>query len=300
MELRQVRYFQVVAEEENFHRAAERLHIAQPALSRQIQSLEGSLGVKLFSRQSRGIRLSDAGHAFVEEARRILADVSRAEQRVRRVGQGRLGVLQIGFNEIAARRPYLPSLFQAVRERFPDIEMRLTLLASQPQLDALRTGQIDAGFLFHRPVEDDGLRAMTLDTDDYAVAMPATHRLARKRKLFLSDFRGEPFVMMSPSLNRTLYDRLMVVCVAGGLVPRQVHEANHEYAIVNLVAAGMGLAFLNRSFSPQPMAGVVLRRVLDLSLPVQLDLVWQRENETAVLARFIETVAELRAGAPGR
>jgi DNA-binding transcriptional LysR family regulator len=137
---------------------------------------------------------------------------------------------------------------------------------------------------------------MTVDTDDYAVAMPDSHRLARKPKLFLSDLRGEPFIMMSPHLNRTLYDRLMVVCVSGGLVPRQVHEANHEYAIVNLVAAGMGLAFLNRSFSPQPLAGVVLRRIMDLSLPVQLDLVWRRDNRTAVLARFLETIAAVHRG----
>jgi len=290
MELRQLRYFQAVAEEANFHRAAERLHVAQPALSRQIHSLEQSLGVTLFERQPRGVRLSQAGQVLLDDARRILDDIARAQERVRRADQGEFGVLRIGFNEIAARQPYLPSLFQAVRSRFPGIDMKLTLLASQPQLDALRTGEIDAGFLFHRPQSDGDLTALAIDEDDYAVAMPRAHRLARKKRLRLIDMQDEPFIMMSQRANRVLYERLMAACVAGGLVPRQVHEANNEFAIVNLVAAGVGLAFINRSFN-HPVSDVVVRVIDDLSVPVRLELVWRRDNRSMALARFVETVA---------
>ena len=290
MEIRQLRYFRAVAEELNFHRAAEKLHVAQPALSRQVHALELGLGVTLFERQPRGVALSPAGHVFLEDTRRILSELRRAEERVRRVDQGQLGTVRIGFNEIAARKPYLPGIFQATRARFPDIEMKLTLLTSQPQIEALRTGEIDAGFLFHRPTADSDLMALAIDDDNYAIAMPSNHPLARKPHIHLADVRDEPFIMMSQHTNRVLYDKLMAACVSGGLVPRQVHEANNEFAIVNLVAAEVGLAFINRSFT-HPVSDVVLRVVDDLSVPVQLELVWRRDNRSPVLARFIESVA---------
>lgn len=291
MELRHLRYFLAVAEEENFHRAAARLHVAQPALSRQIRALEDGLGVELFDRLPRGIRLSLPGQTYLEDVRRILADVERAQDRVRRVAQGQLGQVRIGFNELAARQPYLPGFFQAARARFPDIDMKLTLLLSQLQLDALRTGEIDAGFLFHRPPDNDELASIRIDEDDYGVAMPRSHRLAGQRRLRLSDLRDEPFIMMSQQSNRVLYARIMAACVAGGLVPRQVYEANNEYAIRNLVAAGVGLAFLNRSFSAHLLPDVLLRPVEDFSVPVELALVWRQDNRSAALARFVETVA---------
>ena len=290
LEIRQLRYFQAVAEESNFHRAAARLHVAQPALSRQVQALEEDLGVTLFERRPRGVQLSQAGIVFLEDTHRILQDLARARDRVRRVDQGQVGTVRVGFNEIAARQPYLPGLFRATRARFPEVEMKLMLLTSQPQLEALRTGEIDAGFLFHRPAADTDLMALAIDDDDYAVAMPSTHRLARQPHIHLADMRDEPFIMMSQHSNRVLYDRLMAVCVSGGLVPRQVHEANNEFAIVNLVAAGVGLAFINRSFN-HPISDVVIRVVDDLSLPVQLELVWRRDNRSPTLARFVESVS---------
>ena len=265
LELRQLRYFQAVAEESNFHRAAARLHVAQPALSRQIQALEAALGVTCSNGNHEACASRLRGRCF-EDTRRVFDEIARAQDRVRRVGQGQLGLVRIGFNEIAARKPYLPgTLFRAARDRFPDIEMKLTLLTSQPQLEALRAGQIDAGFLFHRPPADRDLLSLAVDEDDYAVAMPRAHRLAEQPRVHLADLRDEPFIMMSQQTNRVLYERLMAACVAGGLVPRQVHEANNEFAIINLVAAGVGLAFVNRSFA-HPVSDVVLR-VIEDSLP---------------------------------
>jgi DNA-binding transcriptional LysR family regulator len=199
--------------------------------------------------------------------------------------------VRIGFNELAARHPLLPGFFQATRARFPDIDMKLALMLSQHQLDALRTGEIDAGFLFHRPPGNDELAFMRIDADDYAITMPRTHRLASQATLNLADLRDEPFIMMSQHHNRVLYGRIIAACVAGGLVPRQVHEANNEYAIVNLVAAGVGLAFLNRSFNVHLLPDVVLRVLDDFSVPVVLELVWRRDNRSPALARFVETVA---------
>ena len=291
MELRHLRYFLAVAEEENFHRAAERLHVAQPALSRQIRALEQLLGVALFDRLPRGIRLSQAGAAFLSDTRRILDEVARAELRAKRVAQGQLGQIAVGFNEIAARQPYLSGFFQATRARFPEIDLKLMLLPSQPLLEAVQGGQMDAGFLFHRPRDDAAFAAIKVDTDDYGVVMPSGHPLASKPDLRLRDLAETPFILMSQGGNRVLYGRLMAACVAGGFVPHQVHEVNNEYAIVNLVAAGVGLSFLNRSFDTSPFGGVVLRVPADLSVPVELELVWRRDNRSPALARFVETVA---------
>ena len=293
MELRQLRYFRAIAEGESFHGAAERLNIAQPALTRQMQALQTELGVRLFERQSRGVRLTQAGHSFLEDVRRILADVARAEDRVRRAAQGQLGTIHIGFNEIAARRPYLPGFFKTVRARYPDADMRLSLLTSQAQLDALRAGRIDAGFLFNLLPGDDEFAGIPVEIDNYVVAMPSAHRLANRKRLRLADLRDEPFIMMSQHINRQLHERLHSVCVTGGLVPRLVHEANNEHAIVNLVAAGVGLAFLNSSFDLPDIPDVRLRRVEDLSVPVELTLVWRRDNHVPLLARFTETVREM-------
>jgi DNA-binding transcriptional LysR family regulator len=290
MELRHLRYFQAVAECENFRRAAASLRVAQPALSRQIRALEQMLGVELFERQPRGTRLSQPGLAFLEDVRRILADVAASSDRVRRLAQGQIGTIRIGLNEIAARRPYLPGFFQTTRAKFPEVDIKLVLLVSQPQLEAIRAGQIDAGFLFHRPPEDGELEAVSIDDDDHAVAMPRTHRLATRPKIYLADLRDEDFIMPPQQTNRVLYGRLMEACVAGGLVPRQAHEANNEFVIVNLVAAGVGLAFLNRSFSELPSRDVILRDVEDLSVPARLELVWRRDNRSLTLGHFIDTV----------
>ncbi len=290
MELRHLRYFQVVAECENFRRAATLLHVAQPALSRQIHALEQSLGVDLFERHPRGTRLTQPGRAFLEDVRRILADVAAASDRVRRLGQGQIGTIRIGFHQIAARQPYLPGFFQATRTTFPEIDFRLVVLPSQLQLEAVRTGQLDAGFIFHRPPEDGDFEAVTIDDDDYVVAMPRTHDLAGRPKVWLADFRDEPFIMPSQLNHRVLYGRFMEAWVAGGLVPHLVHEANNEFTIVNLVAAGVGLSFINRSFTRLPLRDVILRDVEDLSVPVQLELVWRRDNRSPALRRFIDTV----------
>jgi DNA-binding transcriptional LysR family regulator len=291
LELRHLRYFKAVAECESFHQAAARLHVAQPALSRQVHALEEMLGVCLFERKPRGTRLTEPGRAFLEDVGRILADLARAQDRVRRIGQGHIGTVRIGLNEIAARQSYLPGFFRSTRERFPEIDIRIIMLVSQLQVEALRAGDIDAGFLFHRCAEDEDLVAIPIDNDDHVIAMPRAHRLAAKPKLYLADLTDEPFIMMSQHYNRILYDRLMAACVAGGPVPRQVHEANNEHVIVNLVAAGVGLAFLNRSFGALPSQEVILRQIEDLSVPVKLELVWRQDNRSAALARLVETVA---------
>ena len=151
MELRHLRYFVAVGEEEHFGRAALRLRVAQPALSRQIQDLEREIGFKLFDRLSRGVKISSAGRLFLEEARRILQQLNEATERAQRVARGQSGTLRVGFTENASWRGVVPDSLPLFRERYPDAELQLNPLPSLQQLEAVRSGRLDAGFMFNPP-----------------------------------------------------------------------------------------------------------------------------------------------------
>src|SRR5687767_4622034 len=148
MELRHLRYFVAVGEEQHYGRGAQRLRVAQPALSRQIQDLEEEVGFKLFDRLSRGVKLSTAGKLFLEEARRILQQVDEATKRAKRVASGQSGTLRVGFIESMSWHGVVPDSFRQFRERQPDTELQIKPQSSLEQIASVRSGQLDAGFLF--------------------------------------------------------------------------------------------------------------------------------------------------------
>jgi DNA-binding transcriptional LysR family regulator len=154
MELRHLRYFAAVGEEQHFGRASRRLRVAQPALSRQIQDLEEEIGFKLFERLPRGVKLNPAGKLFLEDARRILQEVNDAAARAARVAHGRSGTLRVGFTENASWRGVVPDSFRRFREQQPDAELQLYPEASLDQLEAIRSGRLDAGFVNFMPKAD--------------------------------------------------------------------------------------------------------------------------------------------------
>src|ERR1700756_5004470 len=148
MELRHLRYFVSVGEEEHYGRAAEHLHVAQPALSRQIQDLEQEIGFSLFERLPRGVKLSAAGKLFLTDARRILQEVEEAKLRAERVAKGKAGTLRVGFVEALSWHGVVPNSFRRFRRRQPDAELELHPMLSNPQVEAVRSGKLDAGFIF--------------------------------------------------------------------------------------------------------------------------------------------------------
>lgn len=295
--LRHLRYFVAVGEELNFHRAAERVNVTQPALWRQIRDLEQDLGAKLLDRQPRGIKLTAAGQVMLEEAVRILDQIRDARERVTRVAQGQIGVLRIAFNEIAARNRALPRYFQALRLEHPDIELQLNVMMSERQFVALERGEIDAGFLFNRPKGDPRLGYLNISQDDHILAIPSDHRLARAARITLSDLKDEPLIFPSQTLNRTHHGRLTAMCLAAGLNPRIVHRADNEHTILNMVSTGMGLAFVNESCRTRGYNDIVLRPIEGFSIPVDLDLVWRIDQMTPALNLFVERVRELTSAA---
>src|SRR5512133_1148541 len=181
IELRHLRYFVAVAEELHFGRAAQRLHIAQPGLSQQIQALESELGVSLLARTRRRVELTAAGQVFLDEGRRALAQVERAENLTRRAASGEIGRLTIGGTE-SATWVVLPELLRDFRRRYPNVDLAIREMPSPLQLEALRNGEIDVGFV-RPPVGTDGLVARTILEERLGILLPKAHPLAKRSEI---------------------------------------------------------------------------------------------------------------------
>src|SRR6476646_4688571 len=187
MELRHLRYFVAVGEEQHYGRASRRLRVAQPALSRQIQDLEEELGFKLFDRLPRGVKLSPAGKLFLEDARRILQEVSDAAVRAGRVARGRSGTLRVGFTENSSWHGIVPDSFRRFREQQPDAELQLHPAPSLDQMEAIRSGRLDAGFVNFMPDADPELDQLAVADQHVELAVHKRHPLAKLKKARLRD-----------------------------------------------------------------------------------------------------------------
>src|ERR1700745_3820555 len=194
MELRHLLYFVAVGEEQHYGRAARRLRVAQPALSRQIQDLEEELGFTLFDRLPRGVRLSLAGQLFLEDARRILLEISDAAARACSVPSVRSGTLRVGFPENSCWRGVVPDSFRRFRELQPDAELQLLPSASVEQIEAIRAGRLDAGFVNFIPKADPELDQLLVAIQHVELAAPKRHPLTQLNKLRLRDLTDKPFV----------------------------------------------------------------------------------------------------------
>ena len=294
MELRHLRYFVAIGEEQHYGRAARRLRVAQPALSRQIQDLEEELGFKLFERLPRGVKLSPAGKLFLEDARRILQDVSEATARADRVARGHSGTLRVGFAENASWHGVVPDSFRRFREQQPDAELQLQPAASSAQLEAIRFVRLDAGFVHFMPKADPELDQLPVAVTHVELAAPKKHPLTRLKKLRLLDLTDAPFIWFPRRESPALYDDLMHRCYRGGLKsPQIVQEGPNEATILSLVSTGLGVGWVLGTARWRCPKSVVLLPVTDLKLPLPLALAWRKDNTSPLLAKFVADVRSL-------
>jgi DNA-binding transcriptional LysR family regulator len=295
MELRHLRYFVAVGEEQHFGRASRRLRVAQPALSRQIQDLEEEIGFKLFERLPRGVKLNPAGKLFLEDARRILQEVNDAAARAARVAHGRSGTLRVGFTENASWRGVVPDSFRRFREQQPDAELQLYPAASLDQLEAIRSGRLDAGFVNFMPKADPELDQLAVADQHVELAVPKRHPLARLKKLRLLDLADTAFVWFPRWASPPFYDQMMAACYRGGLKsPRIVQEGLNEATILSLVSTGLGVGWVLGTARWRCPETVVVLPVVDLNMPLTLALAWRRDNASPLLANFIPEVRRLQ------
>lgn len=305
MELRHLRYFVAVAEELHFGRAAERLNIAQPPLSQQIRALEEELGVRLFDRSNRRVRLTEAGATFLGRARRILDSAELAAGEARRAARGELGRIAVGIMS-SAMLPTFPSILRRYRSEWPDVEITFDQFHSNEQLHAVGEGRIDLGFVdiaMRDSIEVNGVdvRIEPLWRETLMAALPLEHRLAGRRSLALSELAEDPFVMM-PRLPATgLYDRVIQFCQAAGFSPAVRQEASQLPAVVTLVAAGVGVALVPGCIAA-PWHGLLAFVPVREPLHIDVAAIRRADNASAALAAFEDAVraeiATLRADEP--
>lgn len=282
MELRHLRYFAAVADTRHFGRAAERLHMAQPALSQSIRQLEAELGTALFTRTTRQVRLTPAGEFLQGEVGRILAAVEDSVRGVHRIAQGRQGLVRVGFTGSAAQTQ-LPRMARIVKRELPGLALEIHAdLLTPAQVDGLHDGRLDVGVL-RPPLAGEGLDVRIIESESLVLAVAADHRLATEPVIAMTDLRAEPFVLFSAG-GSAVNDAVLNSCRAAGFVPHREHEAAGISVMLPLVAAGLGVALVPASVRAAPLAGVVLRDVAGAAT-VELALAWRSgETNPAVLA----------------
>lgn len=293
MELRHLRYFQAVAREEHFGRAASLIRIAQPALTRQIKDLETELGVALFERLPRGVRLSGAGRIFLDDTNSILDQVQRSVSKVKGFASGHYGTLRIGFSETASRHPAIPKKILKYRLSEPNVELSLLPMASQSQIEALRTGALDLAIVYdiHRQDDESDLfEHKKVGDSDIVLAIYKGHRLAQRGDLAIKDLDGEPLLFPIRKVTPQFYDRLMRACLAQGVSPNIIQETATHSILMSLVSVGMGIGFTENS--PQAQTdNVLLRPVRDLGLKFAIQLLWRKSDASPAVRRFVEAMS---------
>ena len=291
MELRHLRYFVAVGEEEHFGRAAERLHIVQPALTRQVRQLEEELGCALFERLKWGVRLTEAGKSFLEEARRVLSDLGRGVDRTRLVAQGKVGRLRIGFSETATHGgEELPSILRHFRAGWPDVRLELFPSTSMSAVERLRNREVDVVFVYIPPSNPRELGIHTIRVERVLLALPLAHPLVTRKRVSLRDLREEPFVVPPRTAATLVYDRVLSACHTAGVTLKVVQEVNSYATMLSLVAGGIGLSFVTESAERTKPNGVVLRAVADLRVTAELFAIWRKDNKAPALQKFVEMI----------
>jgi DNA-binding transcriptional LysR family regulator len=299
MELRHLRYFVAVAEELHFGRAAQRLHIAQPPLSRQIKDLERELDADLFERLPRGVQLTAAGRAFLPQARLTLAQAERAKRSAQRAAQGETGRLRVGFIDAATYPGVLPGVLAFFRMHLPLIGLSLFEMDSAEQEEALREGRIDIGILQSPPADAERwLHVEEVYRDHLIAALPKSHRRASRRRLALADLADEGFALFPRSMDPTLYDEIIARCRGAGFSPRLAQEAAAWQTLTGLVSAGVGVAFVPQSLSRIRRPGVVFQPVRGLAVKMRIYAAWKTSERSPVRERFV-TVLRALSGVSG-
>ena len=289
IEIRTWRQFAVLAEELHFGRAAQRLHITQPPLTMAIQGLERKLGVPLFERTQRSVALAPAGRALLPEVQRLLQAADDLPRQAQAAAAGQAGRLRLAFVSSIAYGP-LPEWLRSFRLANPDVALALREATLDVQLAAFASGEIDAGFVLHaQGAVPAGLQAWRALREPLVMALPDRHPLTTNRSLTFERIASEPLVIFPRSMAPSLFDAIVGHYRAHSVTPQIAQEANQLQTIVNLVSAGMGVAWVPASMMQLQRPGVVYRSLGDAPLSCDTSLVWRAET-VPVVQRFVEHV----------
>jgi len=300
MELRHLRYFVAVSEELNFTRAAAKLRLAQPSLTRQIQNLEEELGVRLLDRTRNHVSLTEEGKSFLVDARRLLALSVESVQAVQRFSRGESGQLNLGYL-FKFNFDLLPATLATFYQACPQIAVNLFDMSPAEQLRALEARKIDLGFVGLRPaIAGKNMAALAWECvarHDVVVVLPARHPLANKKRIKITDLKPLFFVAMSEKSHPGSRDWLSSLCQEAGFTPRILQDVDLESGLMTFVAEGLGVTLAREQIRHLPHPRVVFRPLAGAA-KADYWIAWHRENHSKALAQYIEVV-KAQAAAPG-
>jgi DNA-binding transcriptional LysR family regulator len=296
MELRHLRYFVAVAENLNFTKAAAKLHLAQPSLTRQVHNLEEEIGVRLLNRSKTQVALTEEGRSFLVDAKRILALAMESILAVQRLSRGETGQLNIAYLSNSDFE-LLPETLGSFRLAFPHIALNLFDMVPAEQFRALEIGKIDLGFVGLRPPGTLGhVQWESIARHRTVVVLPARHPLARKSQVQLRDLRAMFFVGMSEKTHPGFRQWLHETCQPAGFTPRILQDADLEPALMTFVAQGLGVSLARERIKKLPHPGVVFRP-LTPSVRSDYCIAWNRDNDSRALQQYVQIVKGLAARA---
>lgn len=294
MDLRQLKYFIAVAEEKNIGRAAARLHISQPPLTRQIQQMEEELATPLFERTSRGVELTQAGEMFLDEARNIQSLVEQSIERTSRAGQGKLGRLDLAIFG-SAIFDIIPKLLLFFRQQYPEVEIVLHNMEKGVQIQALRQRRITVGF--NRLVSSmPDIRAELVNQENLLVAVNTRDALAGKTSVPFRVLADLPLVVYPSGARPNFVDKVIGLCHQAGFEPEISHEVGDAVTAVALVASGFGICVVPESAATLKFPGVAYRPIADAPANASVDLscIYRADDNSPLLRVFLETLREFR------
>jgi DNA-binding transcriptional LysR family regulator len=283
---RELRSFLVLAEQLHFGKAANLLHVSQPALSKQIKGLEGKIGGPLLIRNRRDVRLTAAGELFYQQGRRVVRDLDALFEAAQSAVKGEAGTLRIAVG-IATVHSVVPPALRQFRKVHPNVEIQLGDMSTPRQIAALLAGEVDVGFLrlpLHRPE----LTMRKVLTERLTIATANNFRGA----LTLANISQQPFIMIAREVSGTFYDQCIRLCGSAGFSPRVVQEAKDMFTLLNLVRAGIGVALVPASAKKMRVNGVKFGHIRNRAAEWDIGLAWNRLHESALMRNFVEICLE--------
>lgn len=290
MELKHLTSFVAVADRLSFVRAAGDLHLSQPALTAQIKHLEEELGVQLFIRNRRTVRLTEGGTLFLIEARATLSRAALAVERVQKAARGEIGRLTIGFVSSAALE-VVPSIVIAFRKKNPGVTLDLINLRTASQVKGLLDTSIDIGFL-RLPLSHEDLKITVIHRERFVAVLPRGHRLAREKRMRIAQLRDEPFVAYGRQWAPGFFDSVVQLCTREGFSPNIIQETGEMYTAIALVAAGAGIAILPKSVVLAQSAKVIMKPLPRSTGISEIAIATRAKDQSPLVRSFLVLAAE--------
>jgi DNA-binding transcriptional LysR family regulator len=288
IEFRHLNYFQTVAQELHFRKAAEKLFITQPALSRQIQQLEEYVGVELFKRDKRNVSLTKAGEYLLKESHFLFDHLQFIKDNIQHISKGDEGEIRIGFVG-SAMQSVIPALLKKINKNSPGIHFVLTELTNQDQIDQIRNDQLDLGFIRTMRLPE-GLNKLDVFEETFCLVLPKSHKVSSKNFKDISDLENENFILFSSQYSHGYYDKIMSIFEDQGFTPKIAHESVHANTIFRLVENELGIGIVPNSLKHGFDLNIKFIELKNIPQRTVLSAIWKQQSRNHILNKVVNVL----------